>query len=269
MTIFSQEQLYQLAYNIFIFIIIIIFTATIARILKTLIDRAMKSSSPYLVAHIKHYTSILIWAVGIILGIKQMGISTDILILLMGLAGIGFIISAIYVLQNMISRSFLNLHMQYKVGDVVSIKNFSGKVIEITDLNTVLLDKEGKLIAVPNVQFLKEIWVKHTSVSEGYEITVPIVISKEIDVVNFEKELFSSIKGLQKFFKKEPNIVTSKTNEKTIELALILNLKEPEKKSVVTAEINEIINKLTAEFAEKAEKERKKAEIKEIKDISQ
>lgn len=269
MQILGQDQLYRLAYNIFIFILIIVITFIIVRISKTLIDRAVRSSSPYLVAHVKHYASMLLWAIGIILGIRQVGISTDILILLMGLAGIGFIVSAIYVLQNMISRSFLNLHMQYKVGDAVSIKNFSGKVIEITDLNTVLLDKEGKLIAVPNVQFLKEIWVKHTSVSEGYEITVPIVISKEIDVVNFEKELFNSIKGLQKHFKKEPNIVTSKTNEKTIELALILNLKEPEKKSVVTAEINEIINRLTAEFAEKAEKERKKAEIKEIKDISQ
>jgi len=269
MTIFGQEQLYQLAYDIFIFIIIIIFTAAIAIIFKTLIDRAMKSSSPYLVAHIKHYSTILIWAVGIILGIKQIGISTDILILLMGLTGIGFIVSALYVLQNIISRSFLNLHMQYRVGDVISIKNFSGKVIEITDLNTVLKDKEGKLVAIPNVQFLKEIWVKHTSVSEGYEITIPIVISKEIDVVNFEKELLNSTIGVQKHFKKEPNIVTSKTNEKTVELVLILNLKDPEKKSVVIVEINEIINKLIAEFKEKAGKERVETKLKEIKDISQ
>ncbi|VVB87401.1 Uncharacterised protein [uncultured archaeon] len=99
-------------------------------------------------------------------------------------------------------------------------------------------------------------------------MTIPIVINKEIDAVNFEKGLMSSIRDM-KYFKKEPGIVTSKTDEKIIELSLILNLKDPEKKSVVTVEINEIITKLIAEFTEKAEKERKEAKLKEIKDISQ
>jgi len=268
MQILGQEQLYRLAYNIFIFILIIAITFIIVRISKTLIDRAMRSSSPYLVAHVKHYASMLLWAIGVILGIRQMGISTDILILLMGLAGIGFIVSAIYVLQNMISRSFLNLHMQYKVGDVISIKNYSGKVIEISDLNTVLLGKDGNLITVPNIQFMKEVWIKHGVALAGYEITIPIVIDKKIDAVNFEKELLNSIRELQGYFKKEPGIVTSKTNEKTVELALILNLKDPEKKSVITVEISEIVNRLIAEFKEKTEKEKKENEIKEIKDIS-
>lgn len=268
MVFFSQELLYQFAYDFFIFILIIIFTALISKISQKLIEKALRSSSPYFVAHVRHYISIIIWAIGIILGIRQMGISTDILILLMGLTGIGFIVSALYVLQNIVSRSFLNLHMQYKVGDVISIKDFSGKVIEITDINTVLLDKDGKLIAVPNAQFLKEIWVKQRSVSLGYEITIPVIINKGIDAVGFEKELLNSIKDMQKYFKKEPNIVTSKTNEKTIELSLILNLKDPEKKSVVTAEINEILGKLMAVFTEEAEKEKKETKLKEIKDIS-
>lgn len=269
MEFLSQEQLYLFAYDIFIFSLIIILTALAARISRTLIDRALQPGNPHLVAHIKHYVFLLIWAIGIVLGIKQVGISTDILILLIGLAGIGFIASAIYVLQNFVSRSFLNIHMQYKVGDVISIKNFTGKVIEITDLNTILLDKEGKLIAVPNVQFLREIWIKHSSVSAGYEMTIPVVINKGIDIVSFEKELSNSFKELRKYFKKEPNIVTSKTDEKTVEMSLILNLKDPEKKSIVTAELNEIINKLIAGFTERAEKERKEAKLKEIKDISQ
>lgn len=269
MEILGQEQLYQFAYDVFIFIMIIFVTAIIATISRILIEKALKASNPYLVAHIKHYIFILIWAIGIILGIKQAGISIDILILLVALAGIALIVSAVPFLQNFVSRSFLNLQMQYKVGDVISINEFTGKVIEITDLNTVLLDKEGKLIAVPNVQFLKEIWAKHKSISEGYEMTVPVIVGKEIDIVNFEKELLNSVKDLTKYFKKDPNIVTSKTNDKTVELSLILNLKDPEKKSIVTVEINEKINKLNAEFTEKAEKEKKEAKIKEIKEISQ
>jgi small-conductance mechanosensitive channel len=268
MEFISQEQLSLIGFDILIFIVIILLTAIIAKISRTLIDKTMKSSSPYFVAYVKNYVFVLIWVIGIVLGLKQIGISTDILILLMGLAGIGFIVSAIHILQNFVSRSFLKIQMQYKVGDYISIKNFSGKVIEITDLNSILLDKDGKLIAVPNVEFLKEIWVKHKSVTEGYETTIPVVINKEIDAVIFEKELLKSIKELQKHFKKDPSIVTSKTNEKTIELSLTLSLKDPEKKSVVIVEIKEIIEKLMSELTEKVQKEKKETEIKEIKDIS-
>lgn len=268
MEFLSPEQLSLIAYDILIFILIILLTSLIAKVSRALIDKTMKSSSPYLIAHVKNYLFVLIWGIGIIIGLKQIGISTDILILLMGLTGIGFIVSAKYILQNYISRTFLNIQMQYRVGDMITIKNFNGKVIEITDLNTVLLDKEGDLIAVPNVQLLKEVWIKHKSVSEGYTMTIPVEISKEIDTMVFEKELLNSIIELKQYFKKEPNIVTSKTNEKTIELSLTLSLKDPEKKSVITVEIKEIIERLISGLTEKVQKDKKETEIKEIKDIS-
>ena len=266
MEFFGQEQLYNFVYDIFIFIIVIIFTAVVVKISKSLISRIMSSGNPYVVARIKQYVTIVIWSIGIILGIKQVGISTDILTLIMALAGIGFIVGASHVLQNIVSRSFLNLQMQYKVGDIISIGNSKGKIIEFTDLNVVLLDDGGNLVSVPNVLFLKEIWIKHRL--SGYEITIPVVIKTALDVVNFEKELLNSLKEHEKYFKKEPNIVTSKTDEKTTELCLILNLKDPEKKSVVTVEVKEIIDKLIEELTRKAELDRKDAEIKEIKDIS-
>lgn len=262
----GQEQLSLFSYEIAIFLIVISLTAVVARISRTLIDKAMRSYSPYLAARIRNYVFVLVWSIGIILGIRQVGISTDILMLLMALVGIGFIVSGLHVLQNFISHSFMNLQMQYKVGDVISISDFSGKVIEITDLGTVLLDDEGNLVSIPNVMFLKEIWVKHRL--SGYEMTIPVVIKKELDVVNFEKELLNSLTELKKYFKKEPHIVTSKINDKTIELSLILNIKDPEKKSVVTVEIDEKVKKLIAESTEKAANEKKEAKLKEIKDLS-
>jgi len=258
---------YSFLYDIARFLVVIFFTAIIAKISRALVARAMKSTSPYLASRIKNYVFVVIWVIGIILAIRQLGASTDVLMLLVALGGIGFIVSAWHVIQNIVSRSFLSLEMQYKAGDIISIKNFSGKVVEITDLNTVLLDDDGNLISVPNVLFLKEIWKKH--VMHGYEITIPIEIKKEIDTVSFEKELINSIKKLKKYFKKEPNVVTSKTDEKTIELSLILNLKHPEKKGIVTMEINEIVSKLIAEFEKKAEDAKKEKELKELKDINE
>jgi len=263
----GQEQLSLFIDDVIIFFIFILFTAVIARISRSLIDRALKSSSRYLAARIKQYVFVIIWSIGIILGIRQVGISTDILTLLLALGGIGFIVSAKDVLQNLISRSFLNIQMQYKTGDIISMNSYKGKVIEITDLNTVLLDDGGNLISIPNVLFLKEIWVRHR-LSGGYEITLPLTIDKEIDVVNFEKELLTALKELDRYFKKEPRLVTSETDDKAAELSLILSLRDPEKKSVVTLEVDEKVNNLISELKEKAEKTKKESKLKELKDIS-
>lgn len=259
----DQVQLTQFAIELGAFLLIILVTALIAHISKTLISTALPSSSSYLAARIQRYVFLIIWAVGIILAINQVGVSTDILLLLTALAAIGFFLSAYPVLQNFISRSFLSL--QYRVGDTISIESTSGKVIEITDLNTVLLDGEGNLVSVPNVMFIKSIWTKFQP--SGYELTLPVVIRKDIDTVAFETALLESIVDLKKYFKKLAQIVTSKTDDKTTELSLILNLKDPEKKSLVTTEIHEKVEKLKIEFAHKAEEMKKEEKLNEIKDI--
>ncbi|MDF1532818.1 MAG: mechanosensitive ion channel family protein [ANME-2 cluster archaeon] len=253
----------QIAIEIGAFLLIILVTALIAHISKTLISTALHSSSSYLATRIQRYIFLLVWAVGIILAINQVGVSTDILLLLTALVAIGFFLSAYPVLQNFISRSFLSL--QYKVGDTLSIEGLSGKVIEITDLNTVLLDEDGNLVSVPNVMFIKSIWTKYQPA--GYELTLPVVIKKDIDTVAFETALLESIVNLKKYFKRSAAVVTSKTDDKTIELSLIMNLKDPEKKSLVTTEINEKVERLKVEFTHKAEEIKKEEKLNEIKDI--
>ena len=263
MVSFDQEQLTVFAIEILVFFLIILITAITAAISKVLINKATQSSSQFLANRIKRYVILLIWAIGIIFAISQVGISTDILILLLLVTGIGIIVSAYPILQNIISHSFFNL--QYKVEDVISINGHQGKVIEITDINTVLMDDNGDLVSVPNVLFVKVIWTKHQI--SGYEFTLQLVIKKDIDVVDFEKAILESLQEWKNYFKKAPNIVTTHTGEKTSELSLILNLKDPAKKRLVTAQINEVIYRLISEFTEKAVNSQKESKLKEIKDI--
>lgn len=263
MVSFDQEQLTLFAIEILVFFLIILITAIIATISKVLINKATQTSSQFIATRIKGYVILLIWAIGIIFAISQVGISTDILILLLAVAGIGIIASAYPILQNIISHSFFNLH--YKIEDVISINGHKGKVIEITDINTVLLDDNGDLISVPNVLFVKGTWTKHQI--SGYEFTLKLVIKKDIDVVDFEKALLESLQEWKNYFKKAPNIVTIQAGEKTTELSLFLNLKDPAKKSLVTAEINKVIDKLKSEFTEKFVNSQKESKLKEIKDI--
>ena len=86
-------------------------------------------------------------------------------------------------------------------------------------------------------------------------------------MVDFEKAILESLQEWKNYFKKAPNIVTTQAGEKTTELSLILNLKDPAKKSLVTAQINEVIDRLISEFTEKAVNSQKESKLKEIKDI--
>lgn len=263
MVSFDHEQVTQFAFDIFVFLLFLLITAVLAAVTRLLIDRAIRSSSQFPAGRIKWYATLLIWAVGIILAFSQMGISTDLLTLLLALAGIALLLSAYPILQNIISRTFFNV--QYKIEDKISIGGYQGKVVDITDINTVLLDDSGDLISVPNAMFLKEIWTKHQI--SGYEFNVPVVIKKDIDVVDFEKALHKSLQEFNNYFKKAPAIVTTRAGEKTTELSLILTLKDPAKKSLLTTEIHVLINNLIAEFTEKAINSQKESKLKEIKDI--
>jgi small-conductance mechanosensitive channel len=260
---FNQQLPYHVLFELSVLALVLLITGIIASISRAVIGRVMKSSSPYLTSRLETFVFLFIWVTGIIFGLSQVGFFVRILELLLALAGIGLIAVSYPIMQNIVSRSFMNLQRQYKVGDLISIGGFKGKVIEITDLNTVLLDKGGNQVFVPNVNFLKEVWVKHRA--SGYEVDLPIVIKKEVDVIDFERELLKLLKDLNKYFKKEPNIVTTEAEEKTTELSLMVYLKDPEQKSLVVSEIDEKTKKLVGEFEEKIKNDKKEAELREIK----
>jgi small conductance mechanosensitive channel len=155
------------------------------------------------------------------------------------------VIAAKDTLQNIASKYFSDIYVPYKVGDLIKVKNFSGRVIEINPISTILLTENEELISIPNALFLREIMV-NISPHAWKEIMIPMVISKEVDPPEFESEVLESCNKLKMYFDERflPIIAIKKRTGKSVELTLTLLVKEPSKKDAILSEINERVNEI-------------------------
>jgi small conductance mechanosensitive channel len=146
------------------------------------------------------------------------------------------------------SKYFVDIYIPFKVGDKVTIKGYSGKVIEINPIATILLSDNDEIIAIPNSLFLKEITANVTP-NVWKEVIIPIKISSTIKLEEFEKELLKACNKYKHLLDTRfPPIVSIKNiDSKSTELTLTLMVNDVEKKTYLMNEINakiaELINK--------------------------
>lgn len=205
--------------------------------------------------HVQRIATIVIWSVGLIIAVEQLGLRVDLLLLLIGILGIGTIIAATDVLRNLAAKYFSDVYIPFKTGDTIRISGHSGKVIEINPVSTVLLTEKEELVSIPNSLFIKEPTVNITP-QAWKEITVPIAIGGQVDLPAFESRL---IKAINKFKlhldERFPPILTLKRREKNFyELVLTLMIKDPSRKDEITTEINRKIAELTEQMKRKEKK---------------
>jgi small-conductance mechanosensitive channel len=237
--------------------VILLFTWVLARVARTIVGRAFRISLPAMSRYAQRIVSWSIWFLGILFGIAQIGMSITIALFATGLVGLALIVSLKDTFQNLFSRPFLDLYSQYKTGDDISIHGHSGKVVEINSLNTILLNEEGEMIIIPNALFMREVLINR-SAHARQEVTIPFVISKEFDLVEFEKRLLAICERRKEDLKRgtQPTVATRPLDKKTNEVLLLLTLRHPEKKGELLAELNEEVKALLDEMeAEMEERE--------------
>ena len=217
----------------------ILATWIIARSLSAIIGRIFSRVTPLLAIHAKRLTWISIWSIGIIFALEQLGLRVDLLLLLVGLLGAAAIAANVDALRNLSSKYFSDVYIPFKVGDSIKIRDYSGKVIEINPMSTILLTDGEELISIPNSTFLREV-VVNTTPHAWKEVTIPIVIDGEIDLAEFESEVIKSCNKLRLHLDERfPPILTVKGREpKSTSLVLTLMLKDPGKKEAIVSEVN-------------------------------
>ncbi len=241
----NEELIISFIYLAISFLAIIIATAIIARLFKILIGRMLRTGLPLVTTHVQQIASVVIWIIGILIALEHIGLRLDFILLLMGLIGIGIIIAMKDTLQNIASKYFSDVYVPYKVGDMIKVENYSGKVIEINPISTILLTEGSELISIPNMLFLRKI-VINISPQAWREIIIPIIIGREIDLPEFESEVLKSCNKLKMYFDERfpPILTVKRREEKSIELALTLMLKEADKKDAIVSEINQRVKEI-------------------------
>jgi small-conductance mechanosensitive channel len=232
-------EILEILYLIAVFLIIICMTWLISRLMGALVGRLFRRSTPIVAAHAKRLISILIWVIGLLFALEQIGMKVDLLLLFMALGGIALIVATKDALQNIASKYFSDVYIPYKVGDAIKIGNYSGKVIEINPMSTILMSDTEEVFSVPNSLFLREVVVNITP-QAWKEVIIPISIDSAIDLPHFENDLLKRVNKLRIHFDERiPPILTVRNRDQRVtELQLTLMIKDPSKKDMVTAEVN-------------------------------
>ncbi|MFA5772338.1 MAG: mechanosensitive ion channel family protein [Thermoplasmata archaeon] len=240
-----SNELDPFIFQIINFALVIIATYIITLIFKRIARRALVTTSPYLATVVSQYVIWAIWFVGLVVAVTQFNFQINTLLIFIGLLGAGFIVATKDILQSASIASFSKVYSPYKIGDVIEVKGYSGKVIEINIMNTIIITEKEELISIPNRLLLTEIFVNKTS-NVGKEVAVSIVVDNKIDLPEFENEVLKSCHKVKKYLDQyfEPRLDVTQRGEKTTELALVFAVKTIDEKNVVIAEINQRIKEI-------------------------
>lgn len=241
--------------TLLIFAIIIVLTWLAARVLGSLVARAMGERTSLLAAQARRVTWFVVWVIGVLLAIEQLGIESSILLLVVGLLGAALVVAFRIPLENLGAKYFSDVYIPFKVGDSIKVKEQSGKVIEINSMATVILTQENQLVSIPNSNLVHEVVVNLTP-QVWREVVIPIQMDNQIVLAEFESDLIKRVNKLKLHLDNRfPPLLTTKTrNTRTTELTLTVMIKQPEQRDSIIAELNKRIAATIKELRQEGER---------------
>lgn len=236
---------FTVLYSLVLFAAIIVITYIVAKLSGIIISRLMRQSYPLLAAQAKRIGWVIVWLVGIILAIEQLGINSTILLLVVAIAGIATVIAIRVPLENIGAKYFQDVYIPFKIGDSISVQGHFGRVVEVNSVSTILLTDDDQLISIPNSVFVKEIVVNSTP-QAWKEVTIPIAVDNSVDLAEFENSIMKSLNKMKLHLDKvfPPVLETQTRGSQQTELVLTVMIQRPEERDTIVTEINKRISEI-------------------------
>jgi len=214
-------------------------TVLIAWLCGSIVGRLMRRSSPQMGMAARGMSIVVVGIIGSVLALQSLGVSPDVLLLVIFLLGITALVALREPLGNYGAKYFSDLYTPFKVGDSIEVHGYSGKVIEINPMSTVLLSGKEQLISVPNEMLIRDV-VVNTSPQAWKEVTIPFSFGGNVDLPAFESELLKSLAKIRtRLDARFPPVITTRARTPTTtDLTLTLMLRRPEDRDAITAEAN-------------------------------
>ncbi|WP_372653135.1 mechanosensitive ion channel family protein [Halobacteriovorax sp.] len=165
--------------SIFLAIGVFFLTTTLAKmserfIDKILIDKQIDSGVRGSIVRISRY---IVLFIGIMITLDTVGISFSSLAALGAVLMVGIGFGLQNITQNFISGLIILLERPIKVGDFVSVKDTSGKVVEIGARSTLIHTRDDVAIIVPNSQFISEQVINQSFTGSNMRMTVNVGVA--------------------------------------------------------------------------------------------
>lgn len=144
----------------FVILISIVITWLLVRVINALIkefllpysQRGETNLNEQLIRLIQQVVKVVLWSLGLIVGLNNAGFDVGALIAGLGIGGLALALAAQDTVKNMLGGLILYLDKPFKVGDRIIIDSFDGVVCEIGIRSTRVKTLEGRLVTFPNGQ---------------------------------------------------------------------------------------------------------------------
>jgi small conductance mechanosensitive channel len=225
-----------------IFGLILLLTFAIARGIGVLLFKTLRKQSESLARQTRRFATWLIWLLGILIGLDQLGLELTVLFVIVTLAGILIIIALRDILANIASHEAITTYNPFKIGDWIQIGKFFGRVTDITMMTTILMTPDNETVYIPNSEITKSTIINRTAPG-GIRISVPVTVDRSLDLSIIEKNLLEVAMQLKEELvpDSEPEVRVTSLRQETVKLALLIRINNPAKGGLIASEVRRLV----------------------------
>jgi small conductance mechanosensitive channel len=221
-----------------IFGLILLATFVVSRVFGILVSKASRKASPSFVRQARRFITWLVWLIGILVGLGQIGLDLTLLLVIVTLTGIMLLLAIRDILANWASYEAVSTYKPFKIGDWVQVGKSFGRVTDITYMDTVLMTPDNETVYIPNRKITQSIVINRTTLG-GIRISIPLTVSIDLKLSKVEEALIAIGNDLSEELAPDskPEVRVTKMNERSVKLALLLRINNPAKARLIASEV--------------------------------
>ncbi|MEC8606265.1 MAG: mechanosensitive ion channel family protein [Bacteroidota bacterium] len=182
--------------NVAYFLLVIDFTAILSRIVDALITEIImpiseKSDSSFdnqLIPVIQKGVRSIIWILGIIIGLDNIGFDITAMIAGLGIGGLALALAAQDSVKNIFAGIMIFLDKPFRIKDRIQVDGFDGIVEEVGLRSTRLRTLEGRIVTIPNSRFTDNSVTNVTS-QPTLKVKLNLGLTYDTDEVQMQKAI--------------------------------------------------------------------------------
>ena len=191
-----KEEVELALENVAYFLLVIDVTAILSRIVDALITEIImpiseKSDSSFdnqLIPVIQKGVRSIIWILGIIIGLDNIGFDITAMIAGLGIGGLALALAAQDSVKNIFAGIMIFLDKPFRIKDRIQVDGFDGIVEEVGLRSTRLRTLEGRIVTIPNSRFTDNSVTNVTS-QPTLKVKLNLGLTYDTDEVQMQKAI--------------------------------------------------------------------------------
>jgi potassium-dependent mechanosensitive channel len=184
-------------------------------------------------------TRLILLIVGFLLAVAASGLAVDRITVILGALGVGIGLGLQGIVNNFVSGIILIFDRPLRIGDTVDIGDKRGRVKEIGIRSSTLLTEEGAEVIIPNGDVLSHNIVNWTLSNNHARVALSFTVNKPANSGDIDEAAIRKLihENQNVIAQRDPEIVLSPVNSKTMEMKLHFWISDFNKEAVTSGEV--------------------------------